>query len=536
MGLRGIRSTAQKVLAGNDKPSWRTKKPPWEKKGLKRWERVREFINILPITAGSHAGRKMKLRPWQEDIIRQIYGDGPRTIRTAVITLPRKNGKSFLTAALIMAHMGIGPETESRGQVFAAASDREQSSIIFREVEAMLYAVPEFRELFNVRAFHKQIECLVTGTTLICLSSDARKAHGLSPSFVCVDEAAQIRTSTLWDNLSSGTAARDEPLSIIISTQSPDPNHFLSQMVDYGRKIAAGDLPPDPSFLLVEYSAPMDADPWEESVWYECNPALGDFRSLEEMRTFAEQAKKIPQKEQVFRSLYLNQPVADRLEFVSREAWESCSDEGITSGPCFGGLDLGSSLDLTSLILYFPETGAVRCWFWLPGEPSLAERGDRDRVPYPLWKEQKFLETWPGKVTDHKAAALRLAEIAALYDFQGCAYDRWHISQFKLLLDEIGADIPMVEMGQGYKDMTVNIEQLERLILSGDLNHGNNPCLNWNMSNIAIQTDPAGNRKFAKDKSIGRIDGAVALAMAVGLAAKIRAEAPPDFEFSLEVI
>jgi phage terminase large subunit-like protein len=190
--------------------------------------------------------------------------------------------------------------------------------------------------------------------------------------------------STLWDTVSSGTGARANPLGIIISTQAADDLHWFSGLIDYGRKIQAGDLPPDPSFLLVEYSAPMDADIWDPAVWEACNPALGDFRSRKELEQFADKARKIPAMESVFRNLYLNQRVDSNPAFITREAWKACSDTGETTGPCYGGLDLGSSQDLTALALYWPETGATRVWSWLPGEPSLRDRGEANRAPFHL--------------------------------------------------------------------------------------------------------------------------------------------------------
>lgn len=496
------------------------------KKGQSRAQRVINFIEALPITAGMHAGKKMKLRPWQKEIIKAIYRThkkGQRIVRTALITMPRKNGKTALTAALTLCHL-IGPEAEQRGQIFSAAADRDQAALIFSELEAMILAIPEFAARVNIKSFSKTIEDTLTGSVYQALSSDARKAHGLSPSFICYDELAQSLNRHLFDNLSTGTGARSEPLMVVISTQSSDPLHVMSELVDYGEKLQEGTLPPDPSFHATIYKAPDDADPWDEKTWFDCNPALNDFRSLDEMRKFAEQAKRIPAKEATFRALYLNQRVDAEQRFIGSADWAACGGavdpEKLRGRKCFCGLDLSSTQDLTSLVLYFPDDGgAILPYFWIPGD-NLADREDRDRVPYRTWKSQGFIEALPGRAIDKRAVALRLAEIGALYDVQGVAYDRWRIEDLQKILSDEGIDLPLKPFGQGWKDQGPATDVLETLVLQAKLRHGGHPVLLWNISNAVVILDPTGARKIAKDKSIGRVDGAVALAMAVGLCAK----------------
>lgn len=526
MGKRGPKSSAAKHAANSEtKPTWRGKTPPWQKPGLSRAGRVVAFIECLPITSGTLAGKPMRLRPWQREIIEGIYatdGKGKRLVRTALLSLPRKNGKSQLVAALSLCHL-LGPEAEERGQVFSAASDREQAGIIYREMEAVILRVPEFAARCNLKAFHKVIEDTQTGSIYTALSSDARKAHGLSPSFYCFDELAQSRTRDLLDNLATGTGARAEPLGIIISTQSSDPNHVLSELVDYTGKLEDGALPPDPTFFGKVYAAPMDADPWSEATWYACNPALGDFRSLEEMRAFAEQARRMPAKENAFRSLYLNQRVEATSRFIASADWDACGGtfdaEDLRGMPCWAGLDLSSTTDLTALVLYFPHNGALLPFFWMPRE-NIAERESRDKVPYSTWARMNLLELTNGRATDRLAIARRLAEIASTYDLKGVAYDRWRIEDLKKTLADEGIELPMMPWGQGFKDMSPAVEEFERLILNCSIRHGGHPLLTWNLSNCVVETDPAGNRKLSKEKSTERIDGIISAIMAIGLHAR----------------
>lgn len=510
----------------------------WQDPALERSERVIRFVESLPITAGVLAGQPMELREWQCDIVRSIYAvddTGHQRIREALITLPRKNGKTGLCAALALAHLS-GPEAESRGQVVSAAADREQAGIIFAEMVAIIEQVPWLEARINVRSFNKQLEDDVNGSTFRALSSDAKTKHGLSASCVIFDELAQAPNRELYDVLATSTAARAEPLFITISTQSPDPNHVLSELVAYGRQVIDGAVN-DPTFHATIYAAPSDADWLDERVWYACNPALGDFRSLDEMRSAAAKAQRIPARESSFRALYLNQPVDADTRFISAADWDACADEidvaALAGRPCFAGLDLSATRDLTALVLYFPENGgAVVPYFWAPGD-RLDQREEQDRVPYRTWQRQGIIETAGGRAIDKRAIARRLAEIAQTYDLQGVSFDRWGMDELHRILDEIGLELPLVEFGQGYRDMSPAVSALERAVLQRDLLHDGNPCLSWNMSNIAIDEDPSGNRKITKSKSRDKVDGAVALAMAVGLQARQQPVERYDFDRDL---
>lgn len=495
-------------------------------------KRIIAFAESLPITSGVFAGQPVRLRAWQRDFIAKVYGprreDGRRLVRQALFTLPRKNGKSQLAAILALAHL-CGPAAEPRGQVYSAAADRDQASLIFAEMRAMIEATPWLDARCNVQVFRKAIDDDETGSVYQALSSDARKAHGLSPSFVICDELAQWRTRELFDNLLTGTGARAEPLVIVIGTQSADAQHIMSELVDYGLQVNAGDVE-DPTFHATIYAAPDDANPWDEATWHACNPALGDFRSLEEMRTFAEQAQRIPAREAVFRNLYLNQRIDAEVRFISASDWNACAGQvdlqSLYGHPCWVGLDLSSTRDLTALVCFFPEDGgSVLPFFFVPGD-RLDEREDQDRVPYRTWRDRGHIEAFRGRAIDKTAVARRLATILADFDVRGVAYDRWRMEDLKRILDDEGIRVPLVGFGQGFKDMAPAIDALEAAVLDRRIQHGGHPVLRWNCSNCVVDTDPAGNRKLSKKRSRERIDGMVALAMAVGLWA--REQKPPE--------
>ena len=522
MGLRGIGAKSKKEKTEKKrqrvKGTWRDEKIPMP-------DRLIHFLEQLPITSGALAGQRWKLREWQKDFLRGVYGpnrDGLRIVRTGLLSCPRKQGKTQLTAGLALAHL-CGPCAELRGQVYSAASDRNQAAIIFNEMVAIIDRVEWLSERLNVKAFNKIIDDSITGSTYAALSSDARKAHGLSPSFVVCDEIAQWKNRDLYDNLVSGMGARSEPLTICIGTQAADDVNLMSELVDYAEKINSGEIE-DETFFGVVYAAPMDADPWAESTWYACNPALGDFKSLTDMKAQADQAQRIPARVGPFRNLHLNQRISAAEIFITRQDWMACGTEvdaqALYGRPCWAGLDLSATNDLTALVLYFPEDGgAVLPYFWLPKE-DIRGLEDSARVPYRAWAEEHFLELTPGRTVDYRYISRRLAQIASDYDLRGIAFDRWRIKNLQLVLSDEGINLPLIEHGQGYKDMAPAVDALEKSVLGGSLRHDRNPILTWNCSNAVIESDPAGNRKLNKKRSREKIDGIVALTMAIGLASR----------------
>ena len=459
MGLRGPGARPVKT---------RKRQSSWRRPGLSRSELVTQFIQTLTITAGTDAGKPFKLRDWQKDIIRQVYDpvgeDGRRLVRTALLTMGRKNGKTQLAAALALAHLA-GPMSEPRGQVYSAAYDRSQASILFREMKAMVLASPELAARIAVSEWNKTLTDVDTGSVYTALSADSRNKHGFSASFVAYDELAQAPDRRLFDVLETSTGARTEPLVWIISTQTSDPKHIMSELTDYAKDVNAGVID-DPSFAGFIYEAPDGCDPWDELNWKLANPALGDFRDLKEMRGYAAKAKRLPAREAVFRNLYLNQRIDAEADYISGADWNACDGtidvDALAGQRCFAGLDLSSTRDLTTFVLWFPDSGAVLPYFWIPGT-ELDEREIADRVPYRVWRDQKLIEAPPGRAVDKRAVARRIAEIVAPYDLVAVAFDRWRIEDFRKTCDEEGIVLPLTEWGQGYKDMSGALDELEDL-------------------------------------------------------------------------
>jgi phage terminase large subunit-like protein len=535
MGLRG---PGAKPKSGKAKAAPKLRKTlPWQKKGLSRVERVVAFLEDLPITAGKLAGSKMKIRPWQREFLEAVYredADGNRPVRTAILSLARKQGKTAISAGLALCHL-LGPEAEPRGECYAAANDRFQSGKMFAEMVAIITQHPELEARCNIIRFRKEIEVLEgdgKGSIFAALSSDAATKLGLSPSFTVVDELGYAPKRDLYDALDSAMGARDNPLLIAISTQAPDDNHVFSTLVDYGLKVNAGEVI-DPSFHLTLYSAPESDDPMARETWLKANPALGDFRSEEDVARQAQQAERIPSKMQDFRNKILNQRVAAHVRFLAKAEWDKCGGavdiEALKGRSCFGGLDLSAARDLTAWVLVFPmDDGTMHVVprFFLP-ENGIADKSESDRVPYDVWARQGLLTLIPGSTIDPGFVAEAMAEDAAMFDIQAVAYDRWRIQDLMRELSRIGAEIPLEPHGQGFRDMSPAVDALERAVAEAKLRHGSHPVLTMCAANAVITKDPAGGRKLDKAKAAGRIDGMVALAMAQNIAARFEPQTLP---------
>lgn len=537
MGLRGpgavaMRRRHQPAEQGETLPP---EPHPWQAAGLSRAEKVIAFCESLPVTSGTLAGSTWRARPWQRRWIKAVYRTdrrGRRLIRTAVLSMARKNGKTDLAARLCLCHMA-GPEAEPRGECYSAANDRAQAAKIFAEMVAVIEAVDWLRLRVSVRRHSKELEDIGeggTGSIYAALSADVATKHGLSPSFWVYDELGQAPDRKLLDVLDTAMGARDEPLGLVISTQAARDDAPMSELVDYGLRIQRGEID-DPTFHLEFYTADPALDPWSPATWRLANPALGDFRSLADVKRMAVQAERMPSREASFRNLILNQRVDTTQQFITAAVWAGCSGpvdlDRLAGRPAYGALDLGASRDLTALVLVFPEgeDGAIDVLphFWLAGD--LREAEDADRAPYALWQQQGHLLTGGARTLDPKIVALKIAELHGRYRLRALAFDRWRIEDLRRELDAIGCDVELVPFGQGFQDMSPAVDELERLVLEGQLRTGAQPVLTMCVANTKLEADAAGNRKPSKKRSTGRIDGTVALAM--GIAMITRAPPPP---------
>jgi phage terminase large subunit-like protein len=472
------------------------------------------------VPEGQFTGQQIKLRPWQQHEIRRIY-DNPAGTRRAILSFGRKNGKSALASCLLLLHL-CGPEHRRNSKLYSTALSREQAGILFDLASKM---VRQSAVLYGVVVIHesrKELTCPELGTSYRALSAEATTAFGLSPVFVVHDELGQVRgpRSSLYEAMETATAAQYEPLTIIISTQAPRDADLLSVLID---DAIAGH---DERVVVSLYTAPIDEDPFDVETVKLANPAFGEFQNSAEVMSMAEDARRMPSREAEYRNYILNQRVEATAPFVSQGVWTSCNARPlpIDEVPVYAGLDLSAVSDLTSLVLIgrVEEVWQVHPTFWLPLD-GLSDKAKKDRVPYDLWYQQGHLQAAPGKSVDYEFVAAYLFNAFREYDIRKCAFDRWGFKHLRPWLIRAGFSEPeieacFVEFGQGFQSMSPAMRDLEAELLNGRIAHGDNPILKMCAVNAVVKTDPAGSRKLAKNGNTGRIDGMVALLMAVGVA------------------
>lgn len=481
---------------------------------LTRGERNAAWIEAnCRIPEGKFVGQPVRLSAFQRSVIKGIY-DTPT--RRAIISFGRKNAKTTLAAFLLLLHL-VGPEARPNSQLYSAAQSRDQAAILFGLAAKVVRMSPDLKEYVGVRDTAKQLYCQELGTLYRALSADASTAYGLSPVFTVHDELGQVKgpRSELYEALETASAAQDQPLSIVISTQAPTDADLLSLLIDD----AIGGA--DPTQKVWLYTAPMELDPFGDEAIRAANPAFDEFMNRDEVRKMAQDAKRLPSRESSYRNLVLNQRVESRNPFVSRSVWmeNSSEPESLANKRVYAGLDLSSVSDLTALVLV-SDDGDVEPTFWLPGD-GLAEKSRRDRVEYDTWESQGFLLTTPGRSIEYEFIAHRLREVFNTYEVVSLAFDRYNMKFLKPWLIKAGfTDEELerfIDFGQGYQSMSPAIRELEAKLLAKKLRHGAHPVLTMCAANAVTVSDPAGNRKFTKAKATGRIDGMVALAMAVGV-------------------
>lgn len=513
--------------------------------GKRRAKRVIDFIELLTIPSGVGKGKRFKLQPWQKAFIRDIYEptlpNGRRAVRRAILSMARKNGKTALIAAIALAHL-VGPEKETYGEIYSAANDRDQAGIVFKFAQQLIGLEPELRQLVDVVPSTKTMVARDTGSIYRAVSAEAGTKHGFAPSLAIFDELAQAKSRDLFDVLDTSFGAREEPLFIVMSTQSNDPEHVLSKLIDDG---LAGI---DPTIVCHLHAAKEDCDLTDEAEWLRANPALGTFRDKEDFVSGIRKAIRMPAFEPSVRNLFLNQRIDPTTTLISRAEWSNCAGqvEFELQEEVYLGVDLSSVIDLTAVVMgSVTDPCKVKSFFWKP-EDLLVEQSNKDfgsgNQRYVQWRDAGWLMTTPGRSIDQNVVANFIAELTVTYRVRGLAYDAWRIDNLMREFDRIGLQsfrdstepqefgklprggdgLRVVPWGQGYRDMSPAIDALEHAIFEHQIVHDSNPVLIWNMSNAVATTDPAGNRKLDKEKARFRIDGAVALAMMMGLRARDR--------------
>lgn len=481
------------------------------------------FIENLCHTKGTWAGKPFELIDWQEQIIRDLFGtlkpNGYRQFNTAYIEIPKKQGKSELAAAVaLLLTCGDG---EERAEVYGCAADRQQAAIVFDVAADMVRMCPALSKRVKILASQKRLIYTPTNSFYQVLSAEAYSKHGFNIHGVVFDELHTQPNRKLFDVMTKGSGdARMQPLYFLITTAGTDTHsicyetHQKAKDIIEGRKI-------DPTFYPVIYGADESDDWTDPKVWKKANPSLDITVGIDKVKAACDSAKQNPGEENAFRQLRLNQWVKQAVRWMPMEKWDKCAfavDEDELEGRvCYGGLDLSSTTDITAFVLVFPpldneDKYIILPYFWIP-EDNLTLRVNRDHVPYDVWERHGYLQTTEGNVVHYGFIEQFIERLGERFNIREIAFDRWGAVQMVQNLEGMGFTV--VPFGQGFKDMSPPTKELMKLVLEQKIAHGGHPVLRWNMDNIYIRTDPAGNIKADKEKSTEKIDGAVATIMAL---------------------
>lgn len=491
------------------------------------------FEKYLRHIKGEWAGQPFHLEPWQRDkVIRPLFGwkkeDGLRRYRTAYIEIPRKAGKSTLSAGIAL--LLLFADGEAGAEIYSAAADRDQARIVFGAAQEMVSHSPALNK--RSQRYKNSIVVPSTASTYRVLSADVHTKHGLNAHGVIFDELHVQPDRELWDVLTTSTGARRQPLVVAITTAGHDRHSICYELHAYSKRLLEGVLVDD-TFLPVIFSADPEDDFKLESTWKKAHPGYGVTIKKDYFEAEAKKAAEMPRYENTFKRLLLNVWTEQATRWLQMDSWDKCAGNVVESElegkECWGGLDLSSTTDLTALNLVFPIEDKLKAlwWFFMP-EENVKRASQRDHVPYDQWIRDGHIIATPGNVTDYDFIRVKLNRLAEIYNIKEVAFDRWNAIQLTVQL--VGDGIKTVPFGQGFGSMSSPSKELEKYVTGQTLEHGANPVARWMASNVSIKQDAAGNIKPEKDKSTGRIDGIVALIMSIG--AMNLAPADPGFVYN----
>jgi len=491
------------------------------------------FKRYLVLIEGKGAGEPFVLEPWQKAIVGNLFGwkrpDGTRRYRKAFVFVGRKNGKTPLCAGII--NYVAFCDGEPGAQIYSAAGEREQAALVFRHAAGMINRNPALQNKSRIYRTFKSIEFGGGSNVYKALSADADTKHGLNAHLVVVDELHVQPNRDLVDTLSTSTASRTQPLEIDITTAGVyDVNSICFEHYDYACKVRDG-LIDDPYFLPVVYETAKEDNWKDETVWAKANPNLGVSVSLDYLRQACKEAQDVPAKENTFRRLHLNQWTEQDTRWLSVERWNDCAitDVNLTGKKCYAGLDLSTRKDLTALVLFFYDGDRkyVLPFFFAPKE-NASRRQKSDRVPYLQWAKEGSLVLTEGDTVDFDYIRDFINKLKKKYLIEHIVIDDWQASQIMNQLSSDGFSVIPTRMG--FRSFSEPTKALEELILNRNLAHFDNPVMNWCVSNVMIEQDAQENIKPSKSKSTERIDGVVALIMAIRAMVELKPSIPSVYE------
>ena len=489
----------------------------------KKADRAVTFIENLCHTKGKWAGTPFWLLPWQEQLIRDIFGivkpDGNRQFRTAFVEICKKVGKSELAAAIAL--YLLYADNEPSAEVYGAAADRQQASIVFDVAKQMVEMSPALMKRSKLMGATKRIVNYGNAGYYQVLSAEVGGKHGFSVSGLVFDEIHTQPNRQLYDVLTKGSSdARQNPLHFIITTAGNDRHSIAFELHTKAVDILEGRRV-DPTFYPVVYGLKDDEDWEDEANWYKVNPSLGYTVDIERLRDAYREAKQNPADEITFKWLRMNMWVSSTVAWIPDAIYmrgnEPINMASLEGRDCYAGLDLSSTGDITALVLMFPprdmdEKYIVLPFFWVP-EDTIPRRVKANSVPYDVWEKQGHILATEGNVIHYDFIEKFIYDLAEKYHILEIAVDRWNATQMIQNLE--GEGFTIVPFGQGFSSMSAPTKEFYRLLMEGQIIHGGHPVLRWMAGNVVIDTDPAGNIKVTKVKSKEKIDGIVAAIMAL---------------------
>ena len=492
------------------------------------------FETYLHHTTGRWSGQRFVLSNWQAFILYNVFGfkrdDGSRRFRTSFISVARKQGKSCLAAGV--GNYCLIADGEGRPSIYSAATKKDQARIVFSEAKRQIKSSADLKRFTKV--LQHNISVPETYGKFEALGADSDTLDGLNISCAILDEVHAMKDRTLWDVLGSATGSRRQPLIFAITTAGFDQSEasICWTQQEYCQQVLDNLIEDDSYFAFI---ATLDeGDDWQDEKNYlKSNPNLGISVQIEDLREESERVKKSPTSLNPFLRYKMNMWTSSEKGWLTADQWNICNKgeidlSDLEDRPCYMGMDLSKKTDTSAIVLAFPPEVAgddyiVLPFIFLPGE-TLAERERTERIPWLDWKNRELIHCTDGKVIQMDEILEVIKMLDARFDIRDIMYDRWRAPEILPQLEDMGwcadpaqinAKRFLIEFGQGFKDMSPAARNMEEIILAGQLNHGGHEALAWQISCVAMSEDDAGNIKFSKKKSKGKIDAVVSMAMAL---------------------
>lgn len=489
------------------------------------------FQGYLHHVEGRLAGQRFVAEPWQSYVIQMIYGwkrlNGTRKYREVFIFVSRKNGKSFLSVGFAL--YGLFADNEKGGRVVCAAADRDQARQVYDSARQIVEEDPDL--IRYCMTYRHTMSVPSTASNFQVLSADVKTKHGKNLSTVIIDEVHALPNRELIDVLFTGVGAREQPLKIMLTTQTHNKKSACWEFYDYAKKVQQG-IKEDPEFFPVLFEL-SEKDNWKDKKsWYKANPNLDISIPISYLESEFSKALIRPSYENTFKRLHLNMLTEQETRWVPVEEWDACKGEinisTLSNASTWIGIDLSSKVDLSAVLLLFPvkEKILILPFFWMPKD-NIDLRKKRDRVDYDVWARQGYITLTEGNVIDYEVIEKKFLELAGIFNIKEIGFDPWNAQQLMTKLETNGLEV--VQIPQTFSHLSNATKELEAWILSRRIVHDGNPVLRWMFSNVAIMEDGNGNIKINKKKCTEKIDGISALINGINRMLAVKEEKPSRY-------